>query len=108
MMPETAGRQPGIYFCQCGFATDDGEWFDSHQRQHDIGRLHDVRAYSVEELERLRRGLVTSLALVRPNSPACISILSQISAIDARLVQVGALAGWGHETPDLHRAPAGR
>jgi hypothetical protein len=90
MPTDPVAGQPEICFCQCGFATDDPEWFESHQRQHDLGRLHDVDAYTVDELEQVRRGLAASLALVRPNSPARIPILAQLAAIDVRLAQLAA------------------
>jgi hypothetical protein len=90
MTPDPAAEQARIFFCQCGFATDDPEWFAAHQRQHEVGRLHDVRAYTADELEQIRRGLAASLALLRPNSPARIPILAQMSAVDARLAQLAA------------------
>jgi hypothetical protein len=90
MMPDTADERPRIYLCQCGFGTDDAEWFEAHQRQHDVGRLRDVDAHTVAELEWFRAGLAASLALLRPNSPACIPIRAQMSAIDVRLAQLAA------------------
>ena len=90
MPTDPVAGQPGICFCQCGFATDDSEWFELHQRQHDVGRLHDVEAYTLDELAEVRRGLAASLALVRPNSPARIPILAQMAAIDVRLAQLAA------------------
>jgi len=99
MPTDPVAGQPRICFCQCGFATDDPEWFEAHQRQHDVGRLHDVGAYTADELEQVRRGLAASLALVRPNSPARIPILAQLAAIDVRLAQLAtdaqtALPAW--------------
>jgi hypothetical protein len=90
MPTDPVAGQPSISFCQCGFATDDSEWFEAHQRQHDVGRLHDVNAYTADELEQVRRGLAASLALLRPNSPARIPILAQMAAIDVRLAQLAA------------------
>ncbi|MGH3289878.1 MAG: hypothetical protein ACRDPD_35230 [Streptosporangiaceae bacterium] len=76
-----------IHQCPCGFATDDAEWFESHQDRYRHGseRDHDVRGLTVGELERARRELAVSLALVRPGSPARVPILARMSAIDAVL-----------------------
>ena len=46
-------------------------------------RDHDVTALT--ELERARRELAASLALVRPDSPARVPILAHLSAIDTEL-----------------------
>jgi hypothetical protein len=43
------------------------------------------QALTVGELDRARRELQTSLALVRPDSPARVPILAHMSAIDAEL-----------------------
>ena len=51
----------------------------------DPGRPHDVSGLTAGELERARRELRTSLALVRPDSPARVPILAQLSAIDTEL-----------------------
>jgi hypothetical protein len=48
-------------------------------------RDHDVTALTVGELDRARRELQASLALVRPDSPARVPILAHMSAIDAEL-----------------------
>lgn len=93
MTPDPAREQPRICFCHCGFATDDPEWFEAHQHQHEVGRLHDAHAYTVDELEQIKRGLAASLALLRPNSPARIPILGQMSAVDARLAELAADVG---------------
>jgi hypothetical protein len=90
MTPDGAREQPGIYPCHCGFATDDPEWFEAHQHQHEVGRLDDAHAYTVDELEQMKRGLAASLAPLRPNSPARIPIVAQMSAVDARLAQLAA------------------
>lgn len=50
-------------------------------RQHDVSRL------TVGELERTRRDLQVSLALVTPASPARVPILAHLSAIDAELAK---------------------
>jgi hypothetical protein len=51
----------------------------------DSGRAHDVSGLTAGELERTRRELRASLALVRPDSPARGPILAHMSAIDAEL-----------------------
>jgi NADPH:quinone reductase-like Zn-dependent oxidoreductase len=51
----------------------------------DLIRPHDVRGLTAGELEQARRELRASLALARPDSPACVPILAHISAIDAEL-----------------------
>ena len=48
-------------------------------------RDHDVSGLTAGELERARRELRASLALVRPGSPARVPILAQMSAIDREL-----------------------
>ncbi|MGH3402964.1 MAG: hypothetical protein ACRDRJ_10755 [Streptosporangiaceae bacterium] len=45
-------------------------------------RDHDVSSLTAGELDRARRELAASLALVRPGSPARVPILAQISAIE--------------------------
>jgi len=50
-------------------------------RQHDVSRL------TVCELERTRRDLRISLALITPDSPARAPILASLSAIDAELAE---------------------
>ena len=52
---------------------------------HDLIRPHDVGGLTAGELERARRELRASLALVRPDSPARVPILAHLSAIDAEL-----------------------
>jgi hypothetical protein len=52
-------------------------------------RDHDVTALSASELDRARRELSASLALIRPDSPARVPIMAQLSAIDARLAEQG-------------------
>ena len=51
----------------------------------DANRPHDVSSLTAGELERTKRELAASLALVRANSPACVPILAHLSAIDAEL-----------------------
>ncbi len=46
-------------------------------------RDHDVSMLTASELERARRELAASLALVRPGSPARVPIEAHLSAIDA-------------------------
>lgn len=48
-------------------------------------RSHDVSGLTAAELERVRRDLAVSLALVRPDSPARVPIMAQMTAIDAEL-----------------------
>jgi hypothetical protein len=50
-------------------------------------RDHDVSALTAHELERAKRELPASLALVRPDSPARVPILAHMSAIDTELAQ---------------------
>ncbi len=54
-------------------------------------RPHDVSGLTVGELERAGRELRASLALVRPDSPACVPILARLGAIDTELA---ARAAW--------------
>jgi hypothetical protein len=56
----------------------------------DLIRPHDVGGLTAGELERARRDLQASLALVRPESPARVPILAHLSAIDAKLAGRGA------------------
>lgn len=48
----------------------------------DLHRVHDVSGLTSGDLERARRELTASLALVRPGSPVRVPILAQMSAID--------------------------
>jgi hypothetical protein len=48
-------------------------------------RDHDVKALTASELDRARRELQASLALVRPDSPARVPILAHMTAIDTEL-----------------------
>jgi hypothetical protein len=50
-------------------------------------RDHDVAGLTPGELERAKRELRVSLALARPDSPARVPILAQISAIDTELAR---------------------
>jgi hypothetical protein len=49
------------------------------------GRPPDVSALTAAELERTRRELAASLALLRPGSPAQVPILAHLTAIDAEM-----------------------
>ena len=48
-------------------------------------RSHDVGQLTTAELERTRRELRVSLALITPGSPAHVPILAHLRAIDAEL-----------------------
>src|SRR5216684_41239 len=50
-------------------------------------RPHDVRDLTAGELERARRELRASLALVRPDSPARVPIQAHMSAIETELAE---------------------
>lgn len=50
-------------------------------------RPHDVRGLTASELERTRRELQASLALVKPDSPARVPILAHLSAVDTELTE---------------------
>jgi hypothetical protein len=52
-------------------------------------RPHDVRGLTACELDRTRRDLRASLALVRPDSPARVPMLAHLNAIDAELTARG-------------------
>jgi len=64
-------------------------------------RPYDVSGLTAPELERARRELTASLALVRPGSPARVPILAQMSAIETELaVRVtGAATARRHPSP---------
>jgi hypothetical protein len=51
------------------------------------GRPHDVRGLTLSELERTRRELRASLALVRPDSPARVPLLAHLTAVDTELAE---------------------
>ena len=53
----------------------------------DLSRPHDVTGLTAGELERARRELQASLALARPDSPACVPILARLRAVDAELAE---------------------
>jgi hypothetical protein len=55
----------------------------------DPGRPPDVSALTPAELERTRRELSASLALVRPGSAARVPILAHLRAIDDELARRG-------------------
>ena len=59
--------------------------------QEDRARLamrdHDVTSLTARQLERARRELTANLGLVRPDSPARVPILAQMSAIDTELAR---------------------
>jgi hypothetical protein len=50
-------------------------------------RAHDVTGLTARQLERASRELQANLALVRPDSPARVPILAQMSAIDTELAR---------------------
>ena len=66
-------------------------------------RAHDVPGLTARQLERARRELHASLALVRPDSPARVPILAQMSAIDTELAQRA-----GERPEDLPDSPLPR
>ena len=82
-----------IYQCSCGFATDDPLWYMAHQGQHVLKRPHDVRGLTVSDLERIRRELRVSLALVRAGSPARVPILARMDAVEVELAERAILDG---------------
>ena len=45
-------------------------------------RKHDIEDMTDDELERDRRDLAASLALIRPDSPLCVTILTQLGDIE--------------------------
>ncbi len=51
------------------------------------GRPPDVSGLTAGELERTRRELAASLALLRPGSPAQVPILAHMTAIDHELAR---------------------
>jgi hypothetical protein len=53
-------------------------------------RDHDVSGQTAGELQRARRELQASLALVRPGSPTRVPIEAHMSAIDKELAERGA------------------
>jgi hypothetical protein len=53
----------------------------------DPGRPPDITALTSGELERTRRDLAISMALIGPGSPAAIPIAAHINAIDTELAQ---------------------
>jgi hypothetical protein len=74
-----------IHQCRCGFATDDGLWFASHQSQHVLRGTDDVTGLTRDELERVRRELTASLGLARPGSPTTGITRARLDAIDREL-----------------------
>ena len=50
-------------------------------------RPHDVSTLTATQLERARRDLQISLALAFPGSPVRVSILAEMTAIDAELAR---------------------
>jgi hypothetical protein len=71
-------------------------------------RDHDVSRLTTAELERARRDLQASLALVRPGSAACAPMAAYLSAIGAELAGRSAGCGASGEPPGLGaRTPAG-
>jgi hypothetical protein len=64
-------------------------------------RQHDVSDLTGPELERARRELTASLALVRPGSPARVPILARMNAIETELAEraTSAAAARHHPSP---------
>jgi hypothetical protein len=52
-------------------------------------RLHDVSSLTAAQLERARRDLEISLALAFPGSPLQVSIMAEMTAIDAERAERG-------------------
>jgi hypothetical protein len=52
-------------------------------------RPYDVSSLTAAQLERAKRDLETSLALAFPGSPVRISIMAEMTAIDAELAERG-------------------
>jgi hypothetical protein len=50
-------------------------------------RPHDVSSLTAAQLERARRDLEISLALAFPGSPVRVSIMAEMTAIDAELAE---------------------
>jgi len=59
-------------------------------RQHDVSRL------TTAELERAKRDLEVSLALAFPGSPVRVSIVAEMTAIDAELANRAVVLDVGH------------
>ena len=51
------------------------------------GRDHDVSGLTAAQLERARRDLEISLALAFPGSPVRVSIVAEMTAIEAELAE---------------------
>jgi len=77
-----------IHQCPCGFHTDDGLWFASHQAQH-VLRPHDVSGLTTDELLIAKRQLAVSLGLSRPGSPTLVPINARMQAIESELERRG-------------------
>jgi hypothetical protein len=52
-------------------------------------RPHGVSSLTSDQLERARRNLEISLALAFPGSPVRVSIMAEMTAIDAELAERG-------------------
>lgn len=80
-----------VHQCPCGFATDDGLWFESHQARHlltgERGPSGEVHGRSAAELERARRDLAATMALATPGSAVRVLATARITAIDAELAR---------------------
>ena len=63
----------------------------SHERGWPMpaDRPHDVSSLTAAQLERARRDLEISLALAFPGSPVRVSIMAEMTAIDAELAERG-------------------
>jgi hypothetical protein len=58
-------------------------------------RQHDVSGLTTAELERAKRDLEVSLALAFPGSPVRVSIVAEMTAIDAELASRGVVLDVG-------------
>jgi hypothetical protein len=67
-------------------------------------RPHDVSGLTDGELTRARRDLEVSLALAFPGSPVRVSIMAEMTAIDAALAERQRTndPGWFDGHPDEH------
>jgi hypothetical protein len=86
-----------IRTCACGFSTNDLDWFERHQDEHqhdgqqgeDYAPL-DIADLADDELKQIRSGLEQSLSM--PGAVASIATMAQIRAIDTELATRSALA----------------
>jgi hypothetical protein len=52
-------------------------------------RPYDVSSLTADQLERVKRDLEVSLALAFPGSPVRVTIMTEMTAIDAALAERG-------------------